>query len=55
MKKTDKFAVILSVTMYANAFASVYNVLGPWSGSGAAMINMATLGNGMSVSSITIA
>jgi len=54
MVKTDKYAVVISISDYSDAYAYKYNLAGPWSGSAAAVINMGTLGNGLSVSSVTV-
>jgi hypothetical protein len=54
MVKTDKFALLISVNVYIDTYAYKDNLLGAWSGAAAARVNMSTLGNGLSVNSITI-
>jgi hypothetical protein len=55
MVKTDHFAVIFSISISADGYGYGYNLLGPFSGKGAASVNMGTLGNGATLNSVTIA
>jgi len=54
MIKSHHYVLVLSVGVSASAFAEKANIIGAWSGSGVALVNMATLGNGAKVTSIVI-
>ncbi|MCI4331331.1 MAG: hypothetical protein L3K19_05735 [Thermoplasmata archaeon] len=54
MVKGHHYVLDLNIYVYASADAIQANLLGPWAGSAVAAINMATLGNGASLSSITV-
>lgn len=54
MVKTDKFVLVLNIGLGHSASVYAYNLLAYWAGSASASINMATLGNGATLSSITI-
>jgi hypothetical protein len=54
MPRTDRWAVEIYFYSSADSYASYSNVAGPFVGSAAASINMATLGNGAKVTSVTI-
>ena len=54
MIKTHHYYLIISVSTSADSFAEFYHTLGSFSGSGSGMVNMATLGNGAKVHSVTI-
>ena len=55
MVKTHHYAIILTESVYAGAYAYAYNINAHWNAAASAMINMATLGNGARVNSVTIA
>jgi hypothetical protein len=54
MVKTDHYALTVSMSISAEGFGESANLLGPWSGSGSASVNLATLGNGATLNSVTI-
>jgi hypothetical protein len=54
MLKTHHYALILSESVSASAYAYYYNIAGSWLASASASINMGTLGNGATVNSVTI-
>jgi len=54
MVKGHHYVLIVSLYVYGEAFADQANLLGPWSGSALATINMATLGNGATLNSLTV-
>ena len=54
MVKTHHYAVILSISISVEGVAEFYNTIGHWTASASGVINMATLGNGAKVSSVTI-
>lgn len=54
MKKTDKYALVISLYMSVGGSASMNHLLGPWLVTGGASLNMATLGNGAKINSINI-
>ena len=54
MIKTHHYVVVISVSNYVDTFAESYHLLGKWSAHATGMINMATLGNGARVNSVTI-
>jgi hypothetical protein len=54
MVKGHHYILILNIYVYSDVFAEKANLLGPWSGSAASSINLATLGNGATVNSVTI-
>jgi hypothetical protein len=54
MPKTDRWALELSFYVEVSAYADQSNVAGPFVGTSSASMNMATLGNGMKVNSVTI-
>lgn len=54
MVGTHRYVLIVAMFFEVFAEAGAYNVLGHWSGSAAASLNMATLGNGAKLNSVTI-
>jgi hypothetical protein len=54
MHKADRFALVLEIYLMVSAQAQGLGLLSPWAGSAMGSINMATLGNGAKLSSITI-
>jgi len=54
MVKSHHYVLIVQIYCNAGAFAESANLLGPWAGSGTASLNMATLGNGATLNSVTI-
>lgn len=55
MVKTHHYILIVEIYIYADAYAEQANLLGPWSGSAVSSVNLATLGNGATLNSVTIA
>jgi hypothetical protein len=54
MNKADKFALLVYVSVYGSVNTVAENLLMPWPAVSAASVNMATLGNGATLSSVTI-
>jgi len=54
MVKGHHYILIMSVYASVDSFAAQANLLAPWSGSAASTINLATLGNGVAINSVTI-
>jgi len=54
MPRTDRWMLEIYLYTSADASASYSNVAGPFVGSAAASVNMATLGNGAKVTSVTV-
>jgi hypothetical protein len=55
MVRAHHYVMVVEIYIYADAYAEQANLLGHWSGSAVASVNMATLGNGATLNSITIA
>jgi len=55
MIKTHHYALILSISVSADTYAEYYHTLTHWAASAVGMVNMATLGNGAKINSVTIA
>ncbi|MCI4330464.1 MAG: hypothetical protein L3K19_01265 [Thermoplasmata archaeon] len=55
MVKSHHYVLVISLYLYTYAFADQLNLLHPWAGTSVATVNMATLGNGATLQSITIA
>jgi len=54
MPRTDRWAVIVSLYMETNGYASSVNVAGAFLAAATASMNLATLGNGAKITSVTI-
>jgi hypothetical protein len=55
MVATHKFVLIIALSQSHSAYVQRYNLLAAWAAGASASTNMATLGNGASLNSITIA
>jgi len=54
MVRAHHYVVIVEVFMYIDSYAEKANLLGPWTGSSSGTLNLATLGNGATLNSISI-
>lgn len=54
MKSGHRYALVVNLSFFAESFAIAYGLAKPWSASAVASLNMATLGNGATLNSITI-
>jgi hypothetical protein len=54
MKKTDSYALVFDVYLYVDGSASGTHLLTPWAVTAGGSINMATLGNGATLNSVSI-
>lgn len=54
MVKTHHYLLAVEVYLYGGAYAEKANLLGAWSGTASMSINMGTLGNGATLSSVVI-
>jgi len=54
MVRGHHYVLTFEAFVYTDLFAEKANLLGPWTGSASAVINLATLGNGATLSSVSI-
>jgi hypothetical protein len=54
MVRSHHYVLTFEVFVYVDDYAEKQNLLGPWAASGASTINLATLGNGATLTSVSI-
>jgi hypothetical protein len=55
MVKSHHYLLLVSLSIYVGAFAETWNLASGWAATSSASFNMATLGNGATLTSITVA